>query len=57
MSQVEVTKLTQHVAIGPVADAAVVSKLTMHVLLVPGSDESEPPARQGFCYAQRFGRG
>jgi len=57
MSRAEVSKLVQHVALGPPADVAAVSKLVMYVLLVPGLDPgSEAPARQGHVFAQKITR-
>lgn len=54
--QVEVTKLVQHVAIGPPADEVAVSKLVMYVVLQPGDDSGETPSRQAHVYAQQFRR-
>ena len=56
MSQIEVTKITQHVAIGPDDDEVSVSKLTMYVLLTPGDPTGETPSRQVHVYAQKIRR-
>lgn len=52
MSQAEVTKLVQSVAIGPLEDAIPVSKLVMYVLLVPGDAVEDTSGRQGHVHAQ-----
>lgn len=58
MSRAEVSKLTEYIALGPPADAAVVSKLAMYVVLVPGVDEGvTPAASQAHVYAQKIRRG
>ena len=56
MSQVEVSKVTQFIALGPDSDEIAVTKLSMFVLLVPG-DGGDPPPRQAFTYAQKIRRG
>jgi hypothetical protein len=50
--QVEVTKLNQLVAIGPLTDNIAVSKLVMYVLLEPGDGGEEVSTRQGHVHAQ-----
>lgn len=55
MSQVEVTKLNQHVAIGPPADTIAVPKLVMYVLMIPG-DSEDTSNRQGHVHTQIFRR-
>ena len=58
MSQIEVPKLSAYIAIGAVPDSICVAKLSFYAVLVPGDDGgAEVPDRQGFCYAQRIGRG
>lgn len=57
MSQIEVPKIHGWVAHGAAADSVAVTKVHGWVLLVPGSDSGDPPARQGFCYAQKVRRG
>jgi hypothetical protein len=57
MSRAEVSKLVQHVALGPPADTASVSKLVMYVLLVPGLDPgTEEPDRQAHVHIQKITR-
>lgn len=55
MSQVEVSKLNELLAIGPDSDEAAVAKLSMLVLLTPGDDGGELPTRQAHVYAQIIG--
>ena len=58
MSQIEVTKLSEYVALGPLADSIAVTKLSIYVLLVPGDDGSgeDTGTRQAHVYSQKIER-
>jgi hypothetical protein len=56
MSQIQVTKLTQHVALGPPAGHIAIPKLVMHVIMVPGEDSGVAEPRQAHVYAQKITR-
>lgn len=58
MSQIEVSKLTQFVTVGPDSDEIAVSKLAMFVLLVPGDPTGgeEAASRQVHVYSQKIRR-
>jgi hypothetical protein len=57
--RLEVSKLTQFVALGPPADNLAVTKLTMLLVLAPGDDGSGGEAADGqaHVYTQRIRRG
>lgn len=52
MSQAEVTKLTQEVAIGSDPGSISVAKLTMYVILQPGDGADDTSNKQGHVQAQ-----
>lgn len=54
--RIEISKLTEFVALGPPPDTIAVSKMLMFVLLTPGSDGPAPSVGQGFVYAQKVPR-
>lgn len=55
MSQIEVTKLTQYVAVGPAEGNVSVSNLVMYAVLVPGSDGATVSGKAA-VYAQKIER-
>lgn len=54
--RIEVSKLTEHVVLGPPSDVIAVSKLVMHVILYPGTDSGVEPSRQAHVYSQKIRR-
>jgi hypothetical protein len=53
-NEVDVSKLTQTVAIGPTSAQESAAKLVMYVLLEPGNGSGPAPVHHAFTYAQRL---
>jgi hypothetical protein len=52
MSQIEVTKLVEYVAIGPNDDDVAVSKLVMYIWATPDESAVDTTNRQGHVYSR-----